>query len=279
MTERRKRDRERRRQDILDAAETVFATRGVEAATMDEIASEAEVSKGTLYLYFKSKGALIAAIAMRNAAAMKARIEAHLVHTTDGLSGIGAVLLSYVERFKSHPQRSRLILQHWASSAQLHDDVQLEPGFRETITSVMQLVTAQVVRGQKDGSIAPGLRPDALAMQLWAGFLGTWMTTQAGVPARLMGDALPEVLPTYVEVTLRGIAGPDARIEEIVGRTRAKVREALAAPAVAVHAALDSAYSSTGAPTDGVAPRTSSPPPSRVGGLSEAPETRLEDPS
>lgn len=263
VTERRKRDRERRRQDILDAAEAVFATRGVDAATMDEIATEAEVSKGTLYLYFKSKAALIAAIAMRNAAAMKERIEVHLAGADNGLAGIGAVLLSYVERFKTHPQRSRLILQHWASSDQLHGDVHLEPGFRETITGVMQLVTDQVARGQADGSIRASLRPDAVAMQLWAGFLGTWMTTQAGIPARLMGDALPQVLPTYVEVTLRGIAVPHPDVDSVVAHTREKVRSALApiTPALST------------------SPRISSPAASLPGALSEAPQRRLEDPS
>ena len=54
--------REERRQQILDAAEKVFFSKGVAAATMDEVAAEAELSKGTLYLYFKSKDEIILSI-------------------------------------------------------------------------------------------------------------------------------------------------------------------------------------------------------------------------
>jgi len=47
-----------RRQAILEAALTVFAERGFEAARLDDVAARAGVAKGTLYLYFKDKEAL-----------------------------------------------------------------------------------------------------------------------------------------------------------------------------------------------------------------------------
>src|SRR5262245_1591923 len=47
-----------RRQAILDAALSVFAARGYEAARLEDVAAQAGVAKGTLYLYFKDKQAL-----------------------------------------------------------------------------------------------------------------------------------------------------------------------------------------------------------------------------
>lgn len=58
----RKVDTAERRQAILDAALTVFAERGYEAARLDDIAARAGVAKGTLYLYFKDKEALFEAL-------------------------------------------------------------------------------------------------------------------------------------------------------------------------------------------------------------------------
>ena len=49
---------ETRRQAILDAALSVFAERGFEAARLDDVAARAGVAKGTLYLYFRDKEAL-----------------------------------------------------------------------------------------------------------------------------------------------------------------------------------------------------------------------------
>ena len=53
------RSQRRRRDDIVQAAMKVFERDGYEAAKMVDIAKEAEVAKGTLYLYFETKAALI----------------------------------------------------------------------------------------------------------------------------------------------------------------------------------------------------------------------------
>ena len=53
---------EERRAQILEAAMAVFARQGFDQARMDDIAQEAGLSKGALYLYYKSKDAIISAI-------------------------------------------------------------------------------------------------------------------------------------------------------------------------------------------------------------------------
>ena len=53
---------EQRKLQILDAAEEVFTKKGFEEARMEDIAEQTGLSKGTLYLYFKSKEDLILAI-------------------------------------------------------------------------------------------------------------------------------------------------------------------------------------------------------------------------
>jgi AcrR family transcriptional regulator len=53
--ERREQYIEERRKQILDAAIEIFGGKGLDNATMDEIAQAVGISKGTIYLYFKSK--------------------------------------------------------------------------------------------------------------------------------------------------------------------------------------------------------------------------------
>ncbi len=52
---RKEREREFKKQEILDAAIPIFAKKGFKATTLDEIAEQAEFGKGTLYNYFASK--------------------------------------------------------------------------------------------------------------------------------------------------------------------------------------------------------------------------------
>jgi len=57
--------RARRRKAIIAAALRLFATRGVETTSMEQIARRARISKGLIYNHFPSKKALLKAVAMR----------------------------------------------------------------------------------------------------------------------------------------------------------------------------------------------------------------------
>ncbi len=60
--------------ELLDAAATVLAERGYDAATMTEIAKKAETSIGTVYHYFKDKPAIVLALRSRYGAAMEEQL-------------------------------------------------------------------------------------------------------------------------------------------------------------------------------------------------------------
>src|SRR5690349_11429260 len=59
---RRERERERHRQEIVQAAEAVILERGLEAATMEEIARRSQFAVGSLYRFFGSKEDLVEAV-------------------------------------------------------------------------------------------------------------------------------------------------------------------------------------------------------------------------
>ena len=74
---------ERKRNAILNAARTVFSRQGYAGASVDDVAAEAGIAKGTLYLYFKSKQELYVAALARDFAALAetARAEMDCVST------------------------------------------------------------------------------------------------------------------------------------------------------------------------------------------------------
>ena len=65
-----------RRLEILDAGERVFLAKGVARASVDDIVAAAGVAKGTFYLYFASKEALVHALRERWVESIQARIAA-----------------------------------------------------------------------------------------------------------------------------------------------------------------------------------------------------------
>ena len=75
IRERKEREKERRRQQIMAAAKKVFTDKGFNKATMDDIAGEAELSPGTIYLYFKNKEELYASLSLRILQYLQIRVE------------------------------------------------------------------------------------------------------------------------------------------------------------------------------------------------------------
>ncbi|MEM1019412.1 MAG: TetR/AcrR family transcriptional regulator [Pseudomonadota bacterium] len=80
--------------EILDAATRVFAHMGFTAARMDDVAAQAGLSKGALYLYFKSKDALLDAIVTRFSDTVAAQLMDTLVQRarTDPVAAIEFLL-------------------------------------------------------------------------------------------------------------------------------------------------------------------------------------------
>jgi AcrR family transcriptional regulator len=67
-----------RRAELLQAAERLFLERGIDGASIDDVAAAAGVAKGTVYLYFASKDELVAAVRERFAEAMAEHIAARV---------------------------------------------------------------------------------------------------------------------------------------------------------------------------------------------------------
>ncbi len=88
----RRRRKEARPAEIVDAALSLFVERGFSATRLDDVAERAGVSKGTVYLYFDSKEALLAEAVGRNIGPLLAEFSQAI-----GDPGISAS--SLIERF------------------------------------------------------------------------------------------------------------------------------------------------------------------------------------
>lgn len=66
-------DKDEMKNAILDAVTRVYTTKGYHASTIADIAEDAGLGKGTLYLYFKNKEAMTTALVDRHFAALEAK--------------------------------------------------------------------------------------------------------------------------------------------------------------------------------------------------------------
>jgi TetR/AcrR family transcriptional regulator, fatty acid metabolism regulator protein len=95
---------------ILDAALSVFTKRGYREASVDEIAEEAETSKGGVYFHFPGKQTLFRALLDLSSRKLMERIEAAIAKQTDPLARADAALTTVLSSFAGHRALARLFM-------------------------------------------------------------------------------------------------------------------------------------------------------------------------
>jgi AcrR family transcriptional regulator len=103
----RARDRQRR---ILDAALSVFTRRGYREASVDEIAEEAQTSKGGVYFHFPGKQTLFRALLDLSARRLLDRVETAIATEAEPVARADAALLTVMRAFAEHRSMARLFM-------------------------------------------------------------------------------------------------------------------------------------------------------------------------
>jgi len=105
---------DRRRNQILDVAVGVFASRGYAATDVQDIADQVGVGKGTVYRYFGSKEELFLAAADRGMQRLSEAVHSHANQAKDPLGRLAAAIHSYLAYFDEHPDLVELLIQERA---------------------------------------------------------------------------------------------------------------------------------------------------------------------
>jgi len=148
----RKVDAAARREAILDAALTVFAERGYEAARLDDMAARAGVAKGTLYLYFKDKEALFAALVRGAVSPMLGKVAESAA--APGMKAVDVLELFFAIFQKEVLGTRRKLLLRLIISEGPRFPVLAEFYYREVVSQGLKLMQAVARKGVASGEFS-----------------------------------------------------------------------------------------------------------------------------
>ncbi len=205
IKERKEREKERRRQQIMVAAKRVFSTKGFSKTTMEDIAKEAELSPGTLYLYFKNKDELYASLSLRILQYLIIRLE-HVVNEkiSDPGKRIQALKEAMFDVYEFDPM-ILINMFHLQSSDTLKN---LTPKLLDQIKELSKRSLETMASIFEDG-IRNGYfidkNPVAIADIVWSMFSGVilWETSKKIINKQK--DYVKSTLETAFEIFERGI--------------------------------------------------------------------------
>src|SRR5215469_5741200 len=206
IQQRRQEEKEARRDSIVDAAETVFSSRGFESATMADIAEQARLSRALVYFYFKDKDELMVAITLRALQLLRRNFERTAAKANTGLEKIVAIGRAYIEFGQTQPEYFRAIARGETKSSE--PDSELELACQAEASKVFRVTADSVRQGIQDGSIDPELGdPDAYAVLLWGLVHGVVQVSAAKTSMfeKLYGLSADDIAEKAVRLIERGL--------------------------------------------------------------------------
>src|SRR5271169_2795614 len=168
IAERRVEEKERRRGEILDAAETLYAKEGWDSVTVDQVARGARLSRALVYVYFKDKQELLFAVGERAMRLLRDRFIAASAAKTLGIEKIEAIGRAYMAYAFEFPHYfdfcSRFHAHSSVAEPESHD-----LGCRAAGDEAIAVCVKAIECGVRDGSIRANIGdPMMLAVTLWS---------------------------------------------------------------------------------------------------------------
>ncbi|MFI5264732.1 MAG: TetR/AcrR family transcriptional regulator [Candidatus Kapaibacterium sp.] len=151
---------------ILEAAERVFQAKNIQQATMDDIAREAELAKGTIYLYYRNKEELQVGIMLRAIEMMNDGFQRAVEKENLGIKKIMAIGDAYWAFAAEHPFHFAMMCN---SDFPMRDQVsdELVAELNNQHNWIWSLLVGTIEEGKQEGTIKPEIDGFSSSMMLW----------------------------------------------------------------------------------------------------------------
>jgi AcrR family transcriptional regulator len=164
---RRERERRERRQAIIDAAKELFFEKGYQVTTMEDIAAAAELSKGTLYIYFRSKDELYVTIILEGFQIIDDQLAEIEGMDMDLVAKGKAMFMAFIEFCMAHREYFRITQYFLSERARINLPEDLVTGVSVATSQLLEYVAAQVRQGKKVGLLRKDLDPLVFSLIAW----------------------------------------------------------------------------------------------------------------
>jgi AcrR family transcriptional regulator len=210
ITERKAREKTLRRKQISDAARKVFADKGFKGATVEDIAREAELSPGTLYLYFNSKDEIYFSLNISILKFLNGELEK--LGKRRGLTPtqkIEALTQVFLDLYELDPFTLKFLFQLQASGDIGNLSPQLLTEIKDLSVLSLNLLVSIFEQGLEQGHFSD-VHPVALADIVWGLFTGLVIWEESKKVFGAPKDHLKDTLGLALDIIIRGIKRNEA---------------------------------------------------------------------
>ena len=166
IAERKEREKQQRRNEIIDAAESIFFNKGYENATMEDVANKAELSKATLYLYFNSKEDLHLGICTRGLKILLGMFKKAVSANKNSYENLLEVGKAYMKFAHKHSDYFKCMMHFEAKELR---EMECDSCLLGNIDDCPLMFLINLIeKGQMEKSVKTGISPEIMGHLLWS---------------------------------------------------------------------------------------------------------------
>lgn len=202
-TESRKQKEKQNRHDaILQASEKIMLHEGIHALNMDLLAKDTELAKGTLYLYFKSKDDILAALSLKARIMLLNEFKKAIKKTTDPIEQIKAIVLANYTFYKKHTLDWDLV-----SLYEVNNTKPESPELQRASFEITQLIIGITINAKEAGKFKPDIDPLQFSICLWGMTVGMIQLIKVRGPLIKKHNRISEkeIIQSFIGMIMNGV--------------------------------------------------------------------------
>lgn len=165
MARRTKEDAEKTKESLLDAAEAVFLKKGVAAASLEEIARTAGVTRGAVYWHFDNKCDIFKAMHARVKLPLDQMLEQAATHP-NALQALQNLCIYTIRNF-AEDERTRRVFTILMFKCDVSEPLQVSMEYQnKRRQEVLSYFSKAFQQAYAKGELAEGITPDEAALSL-----------------------------------------------------------------------------------------------------------------
>ena len=212
LEERRKRERENRKTVILKAARKLFFEKGFKAATVESIAKKAELSKGSIYLYFNSKEEIYAHILLSDIDKFHDRFFELMQNPSSASDMLIRLANIYVDYFLNDREMFRILMTFMLHTSDMNLSEELNSYIIKTTNQTINIIECMLKYGIERGEFPATLNLRQNRNAIW-GMLNGIISLHlfVGIEAKRT-EVIQSTIKAGLDTYIRGIQiNPSAR--------------------------------------------------------------------
>lgn len=199
---RKQKEKQERYNAILEASEKIMQADGLYGLNMDLVAKETQLAKGTLYLYFKNKEEILAALSLKSRNLLFDEFAKSIKKSKEPIEQLKTIIVANYNFFKKYPLYFELV-----SLYEINNKLTETQELQQSSNKITQMIVEIAQKAKDNKTLNPSIDPMNFSICLWGMTVGMiqLIKVRGAIIKKFQDISEKEILSSFVQIVENGV--------------------------------------------------------------------------